>query len=170
MGLFSAKPKLERGDPHFLIQQVAKLENQKSLAWIAKNEENAVLREVAIQKLDALKWVKLLKKIAHKKDEDFQVQGAAFSKLEEYVHRITDRGKLEEISKNGLGIGERDVFLREEADKKLAELNMKTKPAPKGFMMQCPHCKESFQPPHLDGNSPMKCTHCGHTWKWVTED
>jgi len=125
MGLFSAKPKLERGDPHFLMEQVANLENQKSLAWIVKNEKNAVLREIAIKKLNPLKWMKLLKKIAKKEDEDFQVQLAAFSKLEEYVNIITDYEKLVKISKNGLGIGDRDNFIREAAEKRLEGLKTK---------------------------------------------
>ncbi len=179
MGFFSSKPKLDySGDVHFLIKQVSELEDQKALAWLAKNETNNVYREIAVTKLDPMKWEKLLIKIA-KKDKDFQVKLAAFTNLEKHVCTMSNRNKLIRIAKNGFGIGERDSFIREAAEKRLKVLNGKTEQAqksksnisavPMGILMQCPRCKEDFSPPHWNKNLPMKCPHCGHNWRWVVE-
>jgi hypothetical protein len=178
MGFFSSRPKLDySGDVHLLIEQVTELEDQKALVWLSKNETNDVLREIAVTKLNPMKWEKLLIKIA-KKDKDFQVQLAAFNNLEKHVCTMSNQNRLIRIAKNGFGIGERDSFIREAAEKRLELLNGKTKQAQKsksnsavlgGILMQCPHCREDFTPPHWDRNSPMKCPYCGHQWRWVVE-
>lgn len=127
MGLFSAKPKLDRSDTHFLIQQVQSLKSQKSIAWVVKNEENEYLREIAIDKLDPIKWKKVLISIINNQNETDNIQRRAFLKLKEYVKIVQDPNKLIKISEYGLGIGERDKDICKIAKKRLSEINKKFK-------------------------------------------
>jgi WD40 repeat protein len=128
MGIFSAKPKvLNETDTHFLIQGVANLKSQRSIAWVAKNEKNEYLREIAIEKLNPMKWKKLLIKIVKNQKETDNIKRRAYWKLAEYVNIVPDLNKLVEISEKGLGLGVRDKDICKVAKKRLGAINRKIK-------------------------------------------